>query len=203
MLSIPIYSFVANRVDLRWLMMIGLAGFGLSMWFFVPITHDWGWGELLLPQALRGASQQFAVAPVVTLTLGGLAPERLKLASGLFNLMRNLGGAIGIAACGTVLIDRGNLHLSRLADSLNNANLAMTNMVDTVQSAFLQQGYDLVSAHAAALRQLWRVTLRESQTQAFSDAFLLVMVCFVIATAMVPLMRKPGPAPKQAVADAH
>jgi len=53
---------------------------------------------LLLPQALRGFAQQFAVAPTVTLTLGGLAPDRLKLASGLFNLMRNLGGAIVIAA---------------------------------------------------------------------------------------------------------
>jgi DHA2 family multidrug resistance protein len=54
-------------------------------------------------------ASRFAVAPIVTLTLGGLAPERLKLASGLFNLMRNLGGAIGIAACGTILNDRANL----------------------------------------------------------------------------------------------
>ena len=83
------------------------------MWNFTPITHDWGWRELLLPQALRGFAQQFAVAPTVTLTLGGLAPDRLKLASGLFNLMRNLGGAIGIAACGTILNDRANLHFLR------------------------------------------------------------------------------------------
>src|SRR6185369_10552895 len=109
-LSIPIYTFIARRIDLRWLMMFGLACFALSMWNFTPITHDWGWRELLLPQALRGFAQQFAVAPTVTLTLGGLAPDRLKLASGLFNLMRNLGGAIGIAACGTILNDRTNLH---------------------------------------------------------------------------------------------
>ena len=51
--------------------------------------------------------------------MGGLAPERLKLASGLFNLMRNLGGAIGIAACGTILNDRTNLHFLRLAEHLN------------------------------------------------------------------------------------
>jgi DHA2 family multidrug resistance protein len=100
-------------------MMFGLACFALSMWNFTPITHDWGWRELLLPQALRGFAQQFAVAPTVTLTLGGLAPERLKLASGLFNLMRNLGGAIGIAVCGTILNDRTNLHFLRLAEHLN------------------------------------------------------------------------------------
>ncbi len=121
-MSIPFYSWLANRVDLRWLLMAGLIGFAVSMYSFVPITHDWGADQLLLPQAFRGLAQQFAVAPTVTLTLGSLPPARLKLASGLFNLMRNLGGAIGIALCGTVLNDRTNLHYSRLADHLNNAN---------------------------------------------------------------------------------
>ena len=106
-------------------MMFGLACFALGMWNFTPITHDWGWRELLLPQALRGFAQQFAVAPTVTLTLGGLAPDRLKLASGLFNLMRNLGGAIGIAACGTILNDRANLHFLRMAEHLTTANAAV------------------------------------------------------------------------------
>ncbi len=88
------------------------------MWSFMPITHDWGAKELLLPQAFRGLAQQFAVAPVVTLALGSLPPERLKMASGLFNLMRNLGGAIGIAWCATLMNSRTNLHFFRLAESL-------------------------------------------------------------------------------------
>jgi hypothetical protein len=110
-------------------MMVGLACFALGMWNFAPITHEWGWRELLLPQAFRGFAQLFAVAPTVTLTLGGLAPERLKLASGLFNLMRNLGGAIGIAACGTILNDRANLHFLRLAEHLNATNSAMLDLL--------------------------------------------------------------------------
>ena len=130
--AIPFYSVLARRIDLRWLMMFGLACFAVSMWNFTPITHDWGWRELLLPQAFRGFSQQFAVAPTVSLTLGGLAPERLKLASGLFNLMRNLGGAIGIAVCGTILNDRTNLHFLRLAEHLNNGNPAMLRFVQQV-----------------------------------------------------------------------
>src|SRR5262249_26597712 len=134
--AIPFYTMLARRIDLRWLMMFGLACFALGMWNFTPITHDWGWRELLLPQAFRGFSQQFAVAPVVTLTLGGLAPERLKLASGLFNLMRNLGGAIGIAACGTILNDRTNLHFLRLAEHLNTANAAVVGWLQRVGDAY-------------------------------------------------------------------
>ncbi len=201
--SIPVYTMVARRIDMRWLLMFGLALFALSMWNFTPITHDWGWRELLLPQALRGFAQQFAVAATVTLTLGGLAPERLKLASGLFNLMRNLGGAIGIAACGTILNDRTNLHFLRLAEHLNTANAAMAGLLQRASVADAAvSGGDIVRGHAASLKQLGSLALREAQTQAFADAFLAIMVCFVIATIMVPLMRKTA-APAGPSTDAH
>lgn len=194
-LSIPLYAFCANRIDLRWLMMFGLACFALSMWQFSPITHDWSGAELLLPQALRGMGQQFAVPPIVTLTLGGLAMERLRLASGLFNLMRNLGGAIGIAVCATILNERTNLHFFRLAEHLTRSNDAT--------SAFLQgAGADPLLGEGGALRQLWNLTYREALTLTFSDTFLALMACFVITTAMVPLMRKVAP-PKAPSADAH
>jgi DHA2 family multidrug resistance protein len=168
-------------------MMTGLAMFAISMWEFSPITHDWGAQQVLFPQALRGMAQQLTVAPIVTLTLGGLAPARLKAASGLFNLMRNLGGAIGIAACATLLNDRTNLHFFRLAEHLNSTNEAM--------NLWIAGATERLGAVApeAVLRPLWQVTYREAQTLAYSDTFLAVMVCFVLTTAMVPLMRKVAP----------
>jgi DHA2 family multidrug resistance protein len=202
-MAIPVYTYFARRFDLRWLMLFGLACFTFSMWNFTPITHDWGWRELLIPQAFRGFSQQFAVAPVVTLTLGAIAPERLKLASGLFNLMRNLGGAIGIAGCGTILNDRTNLHFLRMAEHLNTTNTAMMDMLGRVAAnATALSGGDAVMGHAIALRQLWTLTMREAQTETYSDAFLALMLCLGIATVMVPLMKKVEP-PKAPVADAN
>jgi len=198
-LSIPVYAFLANRVDLRWIMMAGLGLFALSMWDFSPITHDWGAKELLLPQALRGMAQQLAVPPTVTLTLGALAQSRLKQASGLFNLMRNLGGAIGIAACATLLNDRTNLHFTRLAEHLNSTNENLNQWLSNVGASLGQMGLE---GNAAALRQLWNLTYREAQTQTYADAFLAIMVCFIVATAMVPLMRKVVP-PATPSADAH
>jgi DHA2 family multidrug resistance protein len=201
--AIPLYTFMARRIDLRWLLMLGFAIFTLSMLLFLPITHDWGWRELLLPQALRGFSQQFMVAPTVTLTLGGLAPERLRLASGLFNLMRNLGGAIGIAACGTILNDRTNLHFLRLAEHLTVGNAAMAGWMQRLSAGeTLALNGDVVRGQAAALKALWSLTLREAQTQTYADAFLVVMVCFAAVTFLVPLLRKVG-APTQPSADAH
>ncbi|HEU5015213.1 MAG TPA: DHA2 family efflux MFS transporter permease subunit, partial [Roseiflexaceae bacterium] len=129
LIGVPIYVALGRRIDLRWLMMFGLASFGLSMWSFSYITHDWGDDELLIPQILRGFPQVFAVAPAVTLGLGSLSPERLKYASGLFNMMRNLGGAVGIAMCGLVLNDRTNLHFLNIASNLTPANGAMQDLL--------------------------------------------------------------------------
>ena len=125
LVGVPVYVMLAKRFDTRWLMMIGLASFGLSMWSFSFITHEWGAAELFLPQILRGFPQVFAVAPSVNLGLGSLPPERLKYASGLFNMMRNLGGAVGIAVCGAILNNRTNFHFHAIASNLTPANGAM------------------------------------------------------------------------------
>lgn len=201
-LTIPVYAFLANRVDLRWIMMFGLGLFAISMWDFSPITHDWGAHELLLPQALRGIAQQLAVPPVVTLTLGGLAPARLKHASGLFNLMRNLGGAIGIAACSTILNDRTNLHFYRLSERLNAGNEPMNQWLAQTTNRAQSLGQNNADAAGSALHRLWLLTFREAQTLSYADAFIAIAVCFVIATVMVPLMRSVVP-PAAPSADAH
>lgn len=201
-LSIPLYSYLANRIDLRWLMMFGLACFALSMWEFSSMTHDWGADQLLLPQALRGMAQQFSVAPTVTLTLGGLAPSRLRLASGLFNLMRNLGGALGIALSSTILNDRTNLHFFRLAEHLNDANPAVGVALQGLASRFSAGGFDLDAGNSYALKQLWLLTYREALTMTFGDVYLLLVAGFAITVVLVPFMRKVGP-PKAPSADAH
>ncbi len=198
-----VYIILARKFDTRWLMMSGLALFGLGLWSFTFITHDWGSGELLWPQMLRGFPQVFAVAPAVNLGLGSLPPERLKYASGLFNMMRNLGGAIGIAICGTLLNNRTNEHFLHLAENLNPGNTAMQEMLDRTSARFATwNGGDALHAHAAALKQLWQLTFREAQVQSFADAFLVIALCFGVGALLVPLMRKvtPGAVPAK---DAH
>ncbi len=192
--AIPIYTVLARYIDLRWLMVFGFLCFTSSMWAFAPITHEWGWRELLFPQALRGFGQQFAVAPIVTLALGSLPQQRLKLASGLFNLMRNLGGAIGIALCGTLLNDRTNLHFLHLAERLSADNGAAQTLLTRVTAANTSQwSGDTLHGSVIALRQLWFLTFREAQTQAFADTFLAIMACLIVATIVIPFMHKVAP----------
>ncbi len=200
--GVPVYVMLARKIDLRWLMMFGLASFGAGMYSFSFITHDWGAAQLLIPQILRGFPQVFAVAPSVNLGLGSLPPERLKYASGLFNMMRNLGGAVGIAVCGAILNDRTNLHFVHIAANLTPANGAMERLLHGIGARYAASLGSPAAGHAAALSQLWHLAYREAQTLAFADAFRTIMVAFAIATLLVPLLRRVA-APKAPPADAH
>jgi DHA2 family multidrug resistance protein len=202
LIGIPVYVTLARKFDTRWLMMFGLGLFALSMWSFSFITNNWSGAELFVPQFLRGFPQVFAIAPAVTLGLGSLPPERLKYASGLFNMMRNLGGAIGIAVCATILNNRTNLHFLRLAEHLNSTNFSMQSLLQQVGAKFSAATGDAVHGHAAALKELWKLTYREAQVQTFADAFLVIGICLAIATLLTPLMKKVV-APATPPADAH
>ena len=190
LIGMPFYILLARRFDGRWLMMFGLACFGLAMWSFSFITHDWGGAQLLVPQFLRGFPQVFAVAPSVTLGLGSLPPERLKYASGLFNMMRNLGGAVGIAVSASIINDRTNLHFALIASHLTAANGAMERALHSSPPRYGALPAAADAGHDAALKQLWHLAYREASTLAFADAFRAIMLAFVVATLLVPLMRK-------------
>jgi DHA2 family multidrug resistance protein len=165
------------------------------MWAFSYITSDWSGRELLVPQILRGFPQVFAVAPAVTLGLGSLPPERLKYASGLFNMMRNLGGAVGIAVCGAILNAQTNFHFNMIASHLTPANRPMERLLAGLTQRFGAIPGSPGSGHVAALKELWQLAYRQASTLAYADAFRAIMLAFVVATLLVPLLRKPAAAP--------
>ncbi len=199
----PIYVALARRYDWRWLMMFGLACFGLAMWSYSFITSDWGAAQFLLPQLLRGFPQVFAVAPAVNLGLGSLPPARLKYASGLFNMMRNLGGAVGIAVSAAIINDRTNLHFLHIASRLTPANGAMNRLVAGLEGRYAVLPGSPHAGHLAAVEQLWHLAYREAATLAFADAFRTILLAFVVATLLVPLMRKVATPTPAAAASGH
>lgn len=183
--GVPVYIMLAKKFDLRWLMLSGLVCFGLGMWSFSLITSEWGAQQLLIPQILRGFPQVFCVAPSVTLGLGSLPPERLKYASGLFNMMRNLGGAVGIALCGAVLNDRTNFHFMVLASNLSAARPQVQNSLHAMAENF--------GTPQMALRELWKLTYAQAQTMAYADAFCAIALAFAVAVCLSPFLRQVKP----------
>jgi MFS transporter, DHA2 family, multidrug resistance protein len=180
LIALVAYSQLARFVDMRWLLVFGLICFGVGCYLYVPMTNQWGWKELLIPQALRGIGQQFAVPPIVTMALGSLPPSRLKSASGLFNLMRNLGGAIGIAVTSTMLNDRLNLHYSRLDEHVTAGRPVVESLLQSQTAHFAAVGGDALNAANAGLGSLHALLMREALVLTFSDTFYVVAACFAV-----------------------
>jgi DHA2 family multidrug resistance protein len=195
---IPLSGWLTRVFSTRWLFAASAAG--LSMWAFSYITSDWSREELLVPQVLRGFPQVFAVAPAVGLGLGSLPPQRLKYASGLFNVMRNLGGAVGITVCGAILNAQTNFHFNMIASHLTPANGPMARLLTGAAQCYGAIPGSPEAGHIAAMKTLWHLAYREAATLAYAHAFRAILVAFVIATLLVPLLRNVAASPASASA---
>jgi len=187
--SAPIAGALSKRLDLRVMLALGLSLFGTGVYLQSFETAEWGFWEFALPQAVRGISLMMCFIPINTLALGTLPPSELKNASGLYNLMRNLGGAIGLGALNTVLIDRLALHYQRLAENVTAARPAAQAFLDGLAGRL----GDMIPTDAdlAALRKLSDLVAREATVLAFNDALLLMAGVFAFALLLMPLIRKP------------
>jgi DHA2 family multidrug resistance protein len=191
-LSAPIAGQLARVMDLRVMLAIGLLMFGGGLWWMAELTVDSAFWELFGPQALRGASMMLIMLPVNQVALGRLPPDALKNASGLYNLMRNLGGAVGLAMINTVATSRLAMHTLHLQEQVTWSRAAatqalgnMTHMLTAAKSG---------DAHLAALKQVAMMVQRQALTLSYNDVLLLMAGCFFVALPLTLLLAKPAEA---------
>jgi MFS transporter, DHA2 family, multidrug resistance protein len=188
-LTAPIAGRLSVKVDPRIMIGLGFAGFALGTWQAAAITVDWSFYELLVPQILRGVSLMLCIVTITNVSLGTLAPAQIGGASGLFNLTRNLGGAVGLAIINTVMNKRLDLHLARLHESVSWGKTQAEETLANITTSLSTLGSD---ANAAALSRLAGVVRRQAVTMAIADVFYLLTFLFVGILIMLPLMRKPS-----------
>jgi len=119
----PLAVQLERRLDARLLTAAGFALFALGLGLSAFQTRQSDFDDMFWPQILRGVAIMFCLLPPTRLALGHLAPERVADASGLFNLMRNLGGAIGLALIDTVIYGRSPLHVERMVEKLKAGDI--------------------------------------------------------------------------------
>src|SRR5215469_10859474 len=157
-LTAPVVGRLSGKIDPRILLMAGFVIFAIGAWQMTYVTKDWDFAQLLWPQIFRGVGLMLAMIPITNVALGTLAPERLKNASGLFNLARNLGGAVGLAALNTVLDHRIDLHLARLHEAVTWGRQPAQEILTQLTTKFQSFGTD---AQTMALKQLMMLTRQQ------------------------------------------
>ena len=187
-LTAPIVGRLMAKYDMRYLIAIGLVLFALGSYQMTWITKEYDFYELLVPQILRGIGMMLAMVPTNTIALGTLAPERVKNASGLFNLTRNLGGAVGLAVINQVLNERTDLHISRLHDRINWGNATA---VETL-NMFTQRLQGMGDAALMAMKQLSQIVHRQAVVMGYGDAFFMLTVFYFGLSLLVMVLKKPS-----------
>jgi MFS transporter, DHA2 family, multidrug resistance protein len=185
-LTAPIAGQLVERFDPRFVLVAGFVFFAIGTWQMTSVTSDWDFWELLWPQVFRGVGLMFAIIPVTNTALGTLPPDRVKNASGLFNLTRNLGGAIGLAAINTWFNDRMDLHLQRLHEAVSSSSVPANEMLSNLAQRF--SGSD---AQSQALAELMAMVRLQAAVMSYADVFLLLTVIFLAIAAFGLLMKRP------------
>ena len=187
--SAPVVARLVRVIDLRRLLAIGLAMCGGALWWLASQTSQSSFWDMAGPQALRGFSMMFIMLPVNQIALGTLPPGKLKNASGLYNLMRNLGGAFGLAIINTVATNRTAVHLRHLEDQVTWSRAAATKTLSQIEHGLVaaKEG----SAHLAALKKLAGMVMREAMTLAYNDALMWMALAFLIVVPVTFFLARP------------
>ena len=179
-LSAPVAAGLSKLIDLRAMLALGLALFACGLWMNGFMNAEAAFTELFWPQAIRGLALMLCFVPINTLALGTVPEARLANASGLYNLMRNLGGAIGIAAVNTAFETRHALHVARISESPR---------LEWSAQAIAGSGAPEM-APGVDVQLLANLIAREAAVMTYNDLFMAMGVAFAIAVAVMPLVRK-------------
>ena len=188
-LTAPVAGRLTGKVDPRMMLTAGFLFFAFGTYWMTSLTRDWDFWELLWPQIFRGIGLMLAMVPINNVALGTLPPERVKNASGLYNLTRNLGGAVGLAWIYTFLNDRTDLHIARLHDNFTFARQPAVEALNNMAARMHSFGSD---AQAMALKQMTQIAHRQASVMAFADVFLALTALFVALALLAVLVKKPA-----------
>jgi len=189
----PFSAKLARNMDLRLMLGIGIGLFAVSMYLNAGLTNQAGYVELFVPQVVRGVALMMCYIPANLIALSSVRQDKLKNAAGLYNLTRDLGGAIALATIGTVMNDRLHFHWTRLIEDINPARPAVQDFLD-MQSRRLDS---LLSGDSgrAAIKLLANLVQREALVLTYNDAIMLLGSLFIAALLLMPLVRRPRATP--------
>jgi MFS transporter, DHA2 family, multidrug resistance protein len=190
LLAAPIAGYLESRLDPRKLSAAGFALFavGLGLSAFQSRLADFD--EMFLPQVLRGIAIMFCLLPPTRLALGTLTAPQVPDASGLFNLMRNLGGAIGIAVIDTILYGRTIGHGEALRDRLLAGDVSAAKAIGLDVQLFLHPPPDVTPATIEAYVR--PMVERAAFAMSVNEAWMLLAAVAVAALVLVWFAGKPG-----------
>ncbi|MGB7034084.1 MAG: DHA2 family efflux MFS transporter permease subunit [Xanthobacteraceae bacterium] len=185
LIIMPIAGQVTGRFQPKYLIVLGLTGIALSMWYSTSLTPDASFDYFAWMRVYQTIGLPFLFIPINTVAYDGLPANKTNQASALMNVARNLGGSIGISLANVVLTQRTQFHQSRLAESTSPTNPVFQSTLRGVTKYFVQHGASAGGAHSRAMGLFGQLIQTQATILAYIDVF---YVCAIAAAVMIPLV---------------
>lgn len=192
LLGMPAMGLLIGKVDPRKLVATGLiVGAGTLFWLG-SLSLSAGYWDIFWPQFLQGIGLSALFVPLTTISMDPIPRERMGNATSLFNLMRNLGGSIGIATTGTLLARNQQVHFNDLGSHVTAYSLEATRALESARRGFAAAGSDPVTAGTRAYAAVFGTVQRHAAMLSFVQLFQLLGGIFLMLLPLVLLMRRPA-----------
>jgi DHA2 family multidrug resistance protein len=187
----PLTGIMTGRFDPRKLLASGLIVGGMTLLWLSRLNLQAGYWDIFWPQLIQGVGMSLLFVPLTTVAMDPIPRERMGNATSLFNLMRNIGGSVGIALTGT-MVARSNQGLTSVLGSHVTAyDPGSREVFARMRSAFMAAGADAVTATNRAYAALFGMVQRQASMVSFVAIFQLLGILFLLLLPLVLLMQRP------------
>ena len=190
-LMMPLVGTVLGRFDPRKVLAVGLVGASWTLYSLSRLNLNAGYWDIFWPQFIQGASLAMTFVPLTTATMDPIPREGMGNATSMFNLMRNIGGSMGIATATTFLFRRQQLHIHLLAADVNPYNPRTEVFLKGVQATMIAHGSDPHTAVGQSYGTIWGIVERQASMLAFVDTFRAMAVVFLLMLPLLFVMKRP------------
>ena len=191
LLLIPLVPKLMQRFDARYIAVTGLLLFAASSFMNIEMSLDYSGDQFWIPNIVRAVGQALTLAPLSALSLGSVAPQDAAAASGISNMMRNLGGAIGTAVLATIVTKREQFHSNIIGQAVDLGREEVRQRIAQMTDYFLAHGIaDPTAAHQQAIIALGNTVKRQALVLGFSDTFAVIGFVLILAAIAIILTRK-------------
>jgi MFS transporter, DHA2 family, multidrug resistance protein len=191
LILIPLVPKLMQRFDTRYIAFTGLMIFAYSCFMNTAMSPDYAGDQLWIPNIVRAVGQAMVLTPLTSVMTGGIAPQDAAAASGISNMLRNLGGAIGTAVLATFITKREQFHSNIIGQSVTLGREEVRSRISQMTEFFMAHGVpDPAAARQQAIIALGNAVKHQALVMGFSDTFAVIGVMLVVAAAAVALTRK-------------
>jgi DHA2 family multidrug resistance protein len=186
----PFIPFLMKKVDLRVLSVVGMTLFAASNFLNTNLNMNYSGQEFQTSLIIRAIGQPLFLIPLSAIGMSMILPSSAGNAASIYNVMRNLGGSIGIALTGTLVLVRERFHFGRYVEHLSTYSSTTTDRLEMIQHYLMASGSDSPTSKMQSMDLLFLTAHREAAIQAFSDVFKLLALCLVFCTFLIFFLKK-------------